>query len=790
MKRFGLMLVGVAGLAWGYGDLPSTFDATTGYVTLNASDNTGAANQSFFLPTHWSDNQAPHADTNYYVKAGWCLGTPHQNSDVTAQLAIDPDCQTFKGRTLVIAGYLWHLNGTYDFTFPDLRMLPNTYISYTAIKTPLSGTMTVYGTESRPTRLQSSLGDIYQQPFGMDIKGDSSSCLAIYYSNKATWFKLQGNLSEFHGVLSAGHPSNAEATGSYGLTEKETRLFLDGSQLSSTTPRLTVTNSLEVTGWAYVMLHTPRQGSDNKLAFDDYVAPAEADDKILIRLEPEVVRKGGWNGELDELFRLPHDAANMASSSLRWRDDVDGGKSLLLVTCVAHTTVYDANSRGSLAFPTLTDGGTDYFWSNESYPTDDPASGYSSSKTIYTPSGSGLYEFPGRLLLLTSAQIFVFGSQYGFVCDDFEWRAGGVNASVNAGDPAGPVRKDENGTVCNCYNVRGKIRVPAGFENTLQSYGARTVIRLESELTGGGDMTVQTINYAGDYKNDKGFVEFAACNTNFTGKVKVSTADNTTKYANLGIVVPNWEQHMRLFVSDERNLGGARDEFAWDALLIEQYSDLWPLNDVTFTDGWNRGIAIGNIGRMHVTNGLTLAIWRPLNVNGNLVKEGGGTLALGGPLTFGGSAQSATPTAGANLLTAMGGFVKPLATNAFDGLAITFTNNAALKVDGAPADAGLLKYGLVNVKEATAPVALAPNQATLPVTVDFGVATEPPAVQWTVGLVTLATAKAEALKPQMVLSYPAPFKNWRGTLGLVDNGDGTSTIVVNYKTVGLTILFR
>ena len=53
----------------GYGNLPDVFDSTTGYVTLNSSDGTGAGNQSFFLAKNWSDGNPPHSDTNYYVQA-------------------------------------------------------------------------------------------------------------------------------------------------------------------------------------------------------------------------------------------------------------------------------------------------------------------------------------------------------------------------------------------------------------------------------------------------------------------------------------------------------------------------------------------------------------------------------------------------------------------------------------------------------------------------------------------------------------------------------------------------
>ena len=38
MKTIGMMLSAVAAFfAYGYGDLPDTFDASTGYVTLNAN---------------------------------------------------------------------------------------------------------------------------------------------------------------------------------------------------------------------------------------------------------------------------------------------------------------------------------------------------------------------------------------------------------------------------------------------------------------------------------------------------------------------------------------------------------------------------------------------------------------------------------------------------------------------------------------------------------------------------------------------------------------------------------
>ena len=830
MKTIGMLLAaGAAICVYGYGDLPATFDASTGYVTMTASD-TGSL-QSFFIAGNWSSGNPPERGTNYYVAANRTFATPLTAAMVEEQKLVDADCQTFKGDKLVVAGTFWHLNGDYPFTIPDMYMLPGSLIQYTAPKTPLAGMLTVYGTQASPSRVHFAMNATKALSLDFAIKGDVGSCLATSWSTasdmKPSTLRLHGDLSGYFGTLRVGATDLSAGTANVGLslssehlggtielpidhaclflesangltagglrvTHSNTRLFIDGLKLNASTARLTITNSLEITDSSYVMFQGVSYSATlgNPPSFPNFAEPTDPGEVKVIRLTPEAVANGGWtHARLSGKFVPPVSPA-LERSELFWRDDPDGGKTLWLVTCVMHTAMSDVQSRSSLTFSTKIADGTDYYWNNETNPADDLDSlgkCYMSRNTIYTPTtGSAFYTFPGKTLFLTDTSLYVFNASFGFICDELVLRNGEIRmASTGVSDSS---RRDENGNAYKVWKVRGGIRMTGS--NTLTCYGTREMIRVEAEVEGDGDIKATTINNSSSYLNDAGVHEFAALNTNFLGKVKVTAVDNTTKYADLGIVVPNWQQHVRLFVSDERNLGGARDTFAWDALYIDQYSELVPLNDVAFTDGWNRGVAIGNIGRMNVTNGLTLAIRRPLNVNGNLVKDGGGTLALGGTLTFGGSAQSATPTAGANLLTVMGGFVKPLATNAFDGLAITFTNNAALKLDGMSADAGLLKYGLVDTKETTAPIALAPNQATLPVTVDFGAAAEPPAVQWTVGLVTLETAKAEALKPQMALSNPAPFKNWRGTLGLVANGNGTSTVVVNYKTAGMMILFR
>ncbi|MBR4651870.1 MAG: hypothetical protein IKO72_00785 [Kiritimatiellae bacterium] len=813
----------------GYGDLPDTFDASTGYVTLNTSDTAGNdGHSSFFDGTNWSDTRPPHSDTNYYVASGKMFGTPRQAAYTEAQLAVDPTALTFKGNILVCAGEVRGQSYTYEFEIPDLRMLPGANFYWASPWPQVLGKVTTYGTSSTPVRFDYYLsGDEYLQNFGMDMKSDSSSYLIVRApraGDRASklaytgYIVMTGDLSEYYGTLKASAQLLSDATNHYAnygfglaasasnatvVLEKKggilamapggaevRRLSIDGAEtlirmksenLSHDAPRLTVGEELALNGHSVRLELSDFVHKGSSRYEFPHANPNPAEDVALIRLKPATVTNGGF-GEVNEMFAW---ADPMAAAKSEWRPDPDGGMTLWRLSYVTNN-VGDSETRSCMT-NALTTGGKNQ-WSDGMNPADPDAASkrYFTSFTIHVPKATSTtpFSFGGGSLTMYKSSLNTYSAGYGFYCSELVLR--GANFMLCNANIQSPTRLNEDdGGKYNFYRFQGKIRVPAGYSNTCYVWGTRQVMRVEAEVEGGGRL-VCTPYKSSNYINDSAYYEFTALNTNFTGKISMSMAYDSTKYASQGIVVPNWTQRPRLFVSDERNLGGRCEEFVWDSLLLEHYSDLFPLNDVTFTDGWNRGIAIGDIGRMKVQSGLTLTILRPLNVNGHFVKEGDGTLALGGRLAFNGAAQSATPTAGNNLFTIMGGSIKPLSTNAFDGLAITFTNNASIKLDATTAADGLLDYGIVDLKETTSPITLAANKASIPVTV------APPAIatpHFAVAICTIGSGPAAGLQESVFsVAHAAPYRFRR--VEKRSNADGSVTYLAHFCRKGLVVSIK
>jgi len=815
----------------GYGDLPNTFNASTGYVTMDTADTLGDQQHSAFWDgLNWSDGEAPHSTTNYYVDK--LFSTLMSASVINAKLAQDSTALTFKGRVLVAdQGAKLYLYSAH-FEIPDLRMLPGSEIYWGSDQPVVYGTMTAYGTATKPAKLIYGLsGENHRQPFGMDVVGDASSWISVTapvvhrsVSGAAYhgFITLTGDLSEYYGTFKIDKtmnvgawyhasnfgielPSSAPnatialaasngcvcATAPGGVAVRSLSINDDATMIALANvnsqayavPRFTVREAIAFNGHRVSLgLYNMTKANSETTYTLTPCAPDITEAIALVRLAPAAVNS--LPGDPSESFvfetTTPASAETLAMS--KWLPDQDGGMTLWRLPYVK--CLYD-DSQDYCSMTNVMKSETLYFWSDNMSPVD-PANAdtrYFSNKTMHVPRAArdAPFTFGGGSLALCGNNFNMYLGGYGFYCPELV-SMGATLMMCNAYVTTDGRRDD----LYSVYRVQGdKLVLPAPYKTTFKVWGVCKLLRIETEIVGGGNMYCSSMA-ASDYTHDRGYYELTALNTNFTGKITVSMPYETTKYASSGIIVPNWTQRSRMFVYDERNLGGRRDTFAYDALYLEHYSDLFPLNDVTFTDDWNRGIAIGDIGRMHVTNGLTLTILRPLNVNGHLVKEGAGTLALGGTLTFGGAAQSATPTSGQNLFTVMGGSIKPLAAHALDGLAITFTNNASIKLDATTADADLLNYGIVDVKEQTAPIALAANQASIPVTVN------PPdgiPSRFTVAICTIGATPAASL-PVTAFSVANTAHHRCRRVEKRTNPDGTVTYLATFVSKGFAIDFR
>ena len=244
--------------------------------------------------------------------------------------------------------------------------------------------------------------------------------------------------------------------------------------------------------------------------------------------------------------------------------------------------------------------------------------------------------------------------------------------------------------------------------------------------------------------------------------------------------------NVTLRISDARAIGGPRTAFAYDALAFSNWSRLQADASLTLAEP-TRGVyfAGGNyVSVPDATN--TLALASQTTLAGTLVKQGAGTLALGGTLKFTAS-QSATPLAGTNILQVAAGRIRPASKGGTDGLAISFAAGTGLKL--APvseANADVARYGLYNVKWAT-PFDLTETGGKLDVALELPENRGEIPAAFSFGICTVPTAAAGALEGNVVLQKVRGYKT---SVAATPNGDGSTTFTANYVKVGLTIVFQ
>lgn len=227
-------------------------------------------------------------------------------------------------------------------------------------------------------------------------------------------------------------------------------------------------------------------------------------------------------------------------------------------------------------------------------------------------------------------------------------------------------------------------------------------------LTGSGTLKAgcgsdNSRNYSGRYylRNTEGFMGILLMQQNNT--------PTPTKYQKLSVC--------------NNALGGILPEFNPAALCLTDQSTL-EVDEMSPTQRLenvvNRGVLIDGVGRVLLEEAHEyLRIDWPISMNGELWKEGAGTLVLGGECLFGsvGASDSSEDTVADIHLKE--GVLAIASVSAIDGCRLSISNGTTLAVAYSSGNSALLKYGLRNVKTAEPFVLCDVEGGKIPLTVDF-----------------------------------------------------------------------
>jgi len=388
---------------------------------------------------------------------------------------------------------------------------------------------------------------------------------------------------------------------------------------------------------------------------------------------------------MDESMFALDDTSTAANGCLKVSDNGNGTKSLKVVFYgIVTQTVSDGGTHQDRQDSSLLDK---THWSDGELPhanADYFVQPLPGACYLHTPLDTD-YEFPGESLTFKGWCYFYSWGRT-FTCKKLVIKD---KAAVIMGNNGGvtAATRFEGGEIC---FESGSIRL-ASWNNA-----GRPVV-LASYLTGAAELKLSGVTST---SYPRGETYISALNTNFTG---VITVDLSNKDAG---VTPGEVMCQTLYVNDGRNVGGPLAAFDYKALSLSQYARLVVTNAtvVTFEDGFNRGIFIGDVGRLVSSEGQTMCIKRPLTVDGDLRKEGAGVLELASEVGFlaDGVRTGVIPEdASKRLLTLKEGVLKVSHVDAVNGLTVQAANGTKLRLDLETSDSDLIAYGIRNTKTST-----------------------------------------------------------------------------------------
>lgn len=774
-----------------------TYDASTGYVTLKASDGKVSGNQTYSLTPgyqyhRWSDNQPLHTGTNYYVGAG-----------LVAQASGDASADIVP--TIVCAGSVDPRgSSSKTYTFTDLRMLAGSKISHNQINTK-KGTISILSEdpEAPVQLLYNRNGESGSFQLGAKILGSERSQLALTKSSATPgsylnvlsgtdWTEFRGTFSVSDGqgiranknvplttpakirfakngylevnksnapfafgeltfVENAGITNASSALNVAGLFDTGTNAIWEcrvsstfghlrlnkGMTLcssSATAPLLSVTNRLEIGEAVTVSFSKLVRGKAGDVAAYPF-----------IRLSPEAVAAGlpdlsGVTARMAPLScELPH-------AFLAYQDDPDvaGGK----VIVITHRPIICTLAGGGEADKLNPDADANLNWEDGVF----PQAGYDFYATNGLEYTTGtVSDFPGDTLTvadniditvrksITLTNLFLYGRATLYI----------RGANVHLGGKY---------TWCP-YNISHP-----GHIQTFNDYTAYA----DAEMCGSGD--VSAYNY---YPDKVGCTLYlTGLNTNWTGGLQT-----TIKIQDGDDYVADDDHHERIIVSDGRNLGAPLKAFRHDAVRLRYFSELRTTNTMALPA--NRGVYIDGDGALTADAGMRLTCGSPLTLNGRLRKAGEGTLVLAGGIRYGLNddlADTMAATDGNNVIRVDAGDLKVAQA---EGVVFDLAAGARFLVD---AEMGPLTdtTAAVPFKSDDGLIRIAPDAATM----------AKPEHELVLPLLKVSSEVANAIDAAKMLQVKSAWKGVKCTSVVRSDDNGIATYTGTFEPVGLLLIFR